>query len=312
MPLLPHRLDRHREVALLLALSGCEPDPERRVPDPSPEPGGLTNGAVVLNELVAYAGAPGDWIELYNPTDRVQDLTGATLWSVDQRLQSSWEFPPDTSIGPGEYLVVDCDEAPSRAGELHASFRLAREGGVVYFAYPTPDGGALESVAYPYLDHAWGRFEGEWVREPASSRGRPNGELVRSTLTGTVLPDGAVGAGLVVACVDTPEGPSSTFAFAEFTDLPAVGTCAALVVRDPTLPLEEPCFGAHLHDEVDGAVSAADLGQAPVDGVASSCFPPLPTRVVEDGAFQLELFTTCGPELSSTTVDAFLVFGPEE
>jgi hypothetical protein len=48
----------------------------------------------------------------------------------------------------------------------------------------------------------------------------------------------------------------------------------------------------------------------PGDWIGCSCVPALPARVVEDGAFQVKLFSeNCSPDLPSVTLDAFVVVG---
>lgn len=52
---------------------------------------------------------PGNWIELYNPANTAQDLTGWYL--KDSNPLNRYDFPGGTSLGPGEYLVVCSDLA---------------------------------------------------------------------------------------------------------------------------------------------------------------------------------------------------------
>jgi hypothetical protein len=68
---------------------------------------------VLINEIMAdptpaVGLPPHEYIELYNPTDRLYDLS-------DCRISSSVTFRPNTFIAPGEYLVLI---SPSVAGEF--------------------------------------------------------------------------------------------------------------------------------------------------------------------------------------------------
>ena len=93
-------------------------------------------GALVINEFVASNdsvggyrepdGGYGDWIELYNRSNRTLDLTGAQL-SDDALAPDKWTFPAGTTMAPNSYLIVWADEDLDQAG-LHASFRLSRDG----------------------------------------------------------------------------------------------------------------------------------------------------------------------------------------
>ena len=69
-----------------------------------------------------------DWIEFYNNTDSTIQLAGYAL-SDDSNEPTQWSFP-DTSIAPGEYLIVWADEDGNQEG-LHANFKLSADGEVI-------------------------------------------------------------------------------------------------------------------------------------------------------------------------------------
>ena len=82
------------------------------------------NGITLRDEDGDYS----DWIELYNGSDRAIDLSGYAL-SDDDTNHMKWRFPART-IDPNAYLIVFAsgkNRAPTE-GELHAGFRLSREG----------------------------------------------------------------------------------------------------------------------------------------------------------------------------------------
>ena len=93
---------------------------------------------VVINELMASntksladpQGENDDWIELHNVSDYAVDLSGMYL-SDNQNNPRKWQFPDDTQIGPGEYLIVWADEDGNAAPGLHANFKLSKNGETV-------------------------------------------------------------------------------------------------------------------------------------------------------------------------------------
>lgn len=94
----------------------------------------VSPGDVVLNEFMADndslipdpAGEFEDWIELYNNTNRDINLGGMYL-TDDFARPTKWQFPANTTITPGGYLIVWADEDSGQAG-LHANFRLSAAG----------------------------------------------------------------------------------------------------------------------------------------------------------------------------------------
>ena len=63
-------------------------------------------GSVLINEV--YPDANG-WIELYNPTKKVQDLTGWTIvWSG-----GTYSIPAGTTVNPGQYAVFNIGSNPA-------------------------------------------------------------------------------------------------------------------------------------------------------------------------------------------------------
>lgn len=88
---------------------------------------------LVINELMAdnelAVEGPSldypDWIELYNRGDSTINLTG--IYLTDDTENPTWQFPEDTIILAGGYLVVWADGNPDQGG-LHADFRLSANG----------------------------------------------------------------------------------------------------------------------------------------------------------------------------------------
>ena len=93
---------------------------------------------VVINELMAsntksFADPQGendDWIELHNVSDDTINLSGMYL-SDNQNNPRKWQFPDDTQIAPGGYLIVWADEDDNAESGLHANFKLSKNGETV-------------------------------------------------------------------------------------------------------------------------------------------------------------------------------------
>jgi hypothetical protein len=110
-------------------------------------------GSVVINEV--YPDTNG-WVELYNPTRKVQVLTGWTIvWSG-----GTYTIPAGTTINPGQYLVFNIGSIPAtdniilynekdqkkdEAGfsNIQSGFGWGRDPNKTqkwYITYPTPGG----------------------------------------------------------------------------------------------------------------------------------------------------------------------------
>ena len=93
---------------------------------------------VVINELMASntksladpQGENDDWIELHNVSDYTVNLSGMYL-SDNQNNPRKWQFPDDTQITPGGYLIVWADEDGNAEPGLHANFKLSKNGEMV-------------------------------------------------------------------------------------------------------------------------------------------------------------------------------------
>jgi hypothetical protein len=70
------------------------------------------------------------WVELYNSSTNTVSLEGLYLTHNYTNL-TNWAFPPGSSIGPTQFLVIFCDgEAGETAGaQYHTSFRLPASSG---------------------------------------------------------------------------------------------------------------------------------------------------------------------------------------
>ena len=103
-----------------------------------------------------------DWIEIYNSSADVVDLSGYGL-SDNLGRARKWQFPDGTIILPGEYKIIWCDgdADANNAAEPHASFGLLKAGDYsVVFADPT--GKILDKLVLPAVptDVSYGRTMG--------------------------------------------------------------------------------------------------------------------------------------------------------
>jgi hypothetical protein len=80
---------------------------------------------IVINEIQSNGDGPGGWVELYNGTDHVVDLSG---WKVaNEHVNQVATLPTGTSIAAKGYLVLDESVFPlgiSRLGGAHLFSRF--------------------------------------------------------------------------------------------------------------------------------------------------------------------------------------------
>jgi len=144
---------------------------------------------IVFNELMARnkatiadpQGEYDDWIELKNISSDSVDLAGMYL-SDNPDIPLKWQFPEDTVIEPGAYLLVWADEDGGDEPGLHANFKLASEGETIWLFDTIESSHALlDSVTFVDLgeDQSCGRYpdgEGPMRALAAPSPVGPNGE----------------------------------------------------------------------------------------------------------------------------------------
>ncbi|HEU5055595.1 MAG TPA: lamin tail domain-containing protein, partial [Kofleriaceae bacterium] len=128
---------------------GGEDDPDAAPqPDVPPE----VDGRLVINEIMAdnalthvdADGFTGDWIEIYNPTERDISLHGYGV-SDDLADPHRAVLPDGVAVPAGGYLLLWLDGTPDRGPE-HLGIQLAREGGAVTLS--RPDRSPIDRVTY--------------------------------------------------------------------------------------------------------------------------------------------------------------------
>ena len=110
----------------------------------------LAGVGVYISEVMASPDAhPNDWLEIYNASSQVVDLSGWGL-SDDAATPRKWRFPQDTLIQPGGYLTLFLSgtSGVTSGGVLSASFRLSADGGYG-LTLSTADGRLVDRVFLP-------------------------------------------------------------------------------------------------------------------------------------------------------------------
>lgn len=106
---------------------------------------------LVINEFMADndtildpANETDDWIELYNNTDNIIDLSGLYL-SDSFTSPTKWSFPEGTTITGKSYLIVWADENLTQEG-IHANFKLSASGEKIILS--NIDNSVIDSVSF--------------------------------------------------------------------------------------------------------------------------------------------------------------------
>lgn len=145
-------------AAVLLASLGCG---TTTAPTTAERPQVRASGVpeayqgLVINE-VAAAGAPHDWFELYNGTDRVIDLSGVRYTDDPLDAPAKATFRDDISIAPGAYRLVTVSDAIQ-------GFKLGRD---EVLALLSSDGVLIDIADWAAGDSPAG---GSWAQVPDGS-----------------------------------------------------------------------------------------------------------------------------------------------
>jgi hypothetical protein len=138
-----------------------------------------------VNELMAKndstvrdpAGDLEDWIEIFNGDSVAVNLR--TCYLTDNfNNPTKWRFP-DTTLGPGRFLLVWADEEPAE-GPLHAMFKLDRDGERVgLYRGDSGNVAAVDTVTFGYQpsDVSYGRATdggSGWMFLPRATPGFSN------------------------------------------------------------------------------------------------------------------------------------------
>jgi len=101
-----------------------------------------------LSTITDPAGETDDWIELYNNTDEVIDLSNAFLTDNIENPEK-WQFPAGTNIAANGYLIVWADKDENQEG-LHADFKLNRDGDFIML---TEGSDVIDSLTFGFQEN---------------------------------------------------------------------------------------------------------------------------------------------------------------
>lgn len=121
---------------------------------------------VVINEILPkntqhgsdQDGEYDDWIELFNPANVDQDISGYYI-SDSKKNPTKWKFPAGTVIAKNGYLIVWADEDSTHVSGLHTNYKLSADGENVVLL--SPDQQVINLVEYPVT-----LIEQSWARKP--------------------------------------------------------------------------------------------------------------------------------------------------
>jgi len=105
-------------------------------------------------------GEASDWIEIYNPTDKVISLDGWYLTNNEDDDIAMWQFPNGVQVKPGEFLIVFASEKTYEknpfnypfldpGGYWHTNFELDESEGYLALVAPDSDTIIHEYPQYP-------------------------------------------------------------------------------------------------------------------------------------------------------------------
>ncbi len=132
---------------------------------------------------------PDSWVELYNPSDEVVDLSGWTL-GIKKTADKGYQLPDGTIIEPQGFLLILCDKEETG---LHTGFRLesTSKGSVYLF---DADGNVIDQIDHakmPAPDIAYGRFpdgSDNWAYYTNSTPGALN-DVTSAAVSDKLLPE---------------------------------------------------------------------------------------------------------------------------
>ena len=126
----------------------------------------LANGQIFINEICTQNknsikdsyGNFADWIELYNSEDSDFDLSGYGLSDEENDLLK-FIIPENVIIKGNSFLIIFLSKESSTEKEIHANFKLDKDGDVLYFSDKL--GTLIEKIDIPPLgeDYSYGRNE---------------------------------------------------------------------------------------------------------------------------------------------------------
>jgi hypothetical protein len=122
------------------------------------------SGELVINELLAdnitqekdEYGEREDWVELYNNSNKLLDLTGLYL-SDDITRTQKWQITDTTTLAPGDFMIVWTDN-DSLQKVYHTNFNLSKTADILILS--NQSGTVLDSISFfnQVSDISFGRY----------------------------------------------------------------------------------------------------------------------------------------------------------
>lgn len=156
--------------------------------------------SIRLNELLASnqsiiadeAGDFDDWVEIYNGSDEIINLSGFYISdnaANPQKWQIPADYPPATSIQPGGFLIFWFDDEPEE-GPTHLPFKISAGGEDLLIS--APDGTLLDLISFGQqaADISLARLPdgtGDWILSSSPTPGASNSTTTALPVTDTPL-----------------------------------------------------------------------------------------------------------------------------
>ena len=204
------------------------------------------------NTLLDIDGDSSDWIELYNASSTVADLTGWYLTDTTTNL-TQWMFPSVTIPAQGFLIVFASDKDRSVAGaELHTNFKLSAAGETIALTHS--DGITVESeITFPAQ-----------LEDVSYGYGFSSGS---GTSTVTVID--LSGTGMLQA--PTPGATNTAISYIGYCEMPSVWPERGFYNAPFQVSITNVTEGATVRYTTDGSVPTESngtlyTGPIPVDG----------------------------------------------
>ena len=117
----------------------------------------VATGSTLVNEL----GKASDWVELYNPSNHVVDLTKENYYVTDTiGIKNKFKLTK-FSIQPHKFLVIFCDDSSKALTQIHTSFSLSKSGEFIGIYRKNTDGSFTAFTEHSFGAQSSGFSEGQ-------------------------------------------------------------------------------------------------------------------------------------------------------
>lgn len=280
----------------LFILANCSEDEEKKRDITAAE-------GLYINEISASGD---DWVELYNSTDDIKDISG---YVIQDDGDLAYTLPAGTIIAANGYMVIICDDGNTG---LHTNFKLSSEGETV--TLENSEGELAEAVTYPKLDNgqSYGRYPDggdnfaiSGIRSEGASNNDSNAPAI-TTIIRTPLVPGLNQSVTIQAELTNTATLSTVKLFYRFNSTGAYTSLAMTKVGDyynATIPAQAVTGKMEYYVEAKSTTGATSY--KPFDAPDDSYNYLLNTDVLP-ALFVNEIMassTSCCPDMSSGTAE---------